>query len=75
VTVSEFNQSLGGNGSTNTTGETVEVGNRTGTYRQSGLSRSVSWSCDGLEYDVSGEAVSKSILVEIARSIECDTDG
>ena len=75
VTVYEFNESFGGNGSYNTTGETVELGNRTGTYTQAGVSRTVSWSCDGLEYSVSGRAVSKSLLVEIARTVECDTGG
>jgi len=74
VTVYEFNQSFGGNGPYNTTGETVELGNRTGTYTQSGLYQSVSWSCNELEYSISGQAVSKSLLVEIARSIECGTD-
>ena len=75
VTVYEFNESFGGNGSYNTTGETVELDNRTGTYTQSGVYQSVSWSCNGLEYSVSGQPVSKSLLVEIARSIECATDG
>jgi outer membrane lipoprotein-sorting protein len=71
VTVYDFNQSFSGNGSSNTTGEAVDLGGQTGTYTRSGLSQSVSWSCNGLEYSVSGEAVSRSLLVEIARSIEC----
>jgi outer membrane lipoprotein-sorting protein len=73
VTVYDFNQSFGGNESSNTTGETVDLGDQTGTYTRAGLSQSVSWSCNGLEYSVSGTAVSKSLLVEVARSIECGT--
>jgi len=72
VSVYDFDQSLGGNGSFNTTGEPVSLGDRNGTYSRAGPSRSVSWSCAGREYSVSASGLSKSFLVEVASSIECE---
>ncbi|SDF86073.1 LolA family protein [Halorientalis regularis] len=53
------------------TGERIRIGNRTGRYMQTGLARSVSWSCGEVRYSVSGRFVSKPLLVEVAESMPC----
>lgn len=68
VDVYEFNET---NGSFNTTGEPIQIGDSNATFSQTGMYRSVSWSCDGLEYGVSGKAISKATLVDVAKSIDC----
>lgn len=68
VDIYEFNET---NGSFNTTGEPVQIGDHNGTVARTGMYRSVSWSCEGLEYGVSGSAISKTTLVDIAESIDC----
>jgi outer membrane lipoprotein-sorting protein len=68
VGVYAFNQSLGGNESSNA-GETVRVGNRTATYSEVGPYRSVSWTVDGFGFTVSGNGASRSLLIEVASSM------
>lgn len=68
VGVYEFNQSLGGNESYNTS-ETVQVGNRTATYSQVGPYQSVSWTVEGFGFTVSGNGASRSLLIEVASSM------
>jgi hypothetical protein len=51
--------------------ETVEVGNRTGTYDRFGPQAVVSWNCAGNSYTVSGDS-SRENLLSVAESIECE---
>lgn len=51
--------------------ETVEVGNRTGTYDRFGPQAVVSWDCAGNSYTVSGDSTRENLL-SVAESIECE---
>jgi outer membrane lipoprotein-sorting protein len=53
-------------------GERVQIGPIQGTYREFGPVRTVSWSCYGRYYIVSGQAVSKSLLLRTAESVRCE---
>lgn len=50
--------------------ETVEIGNRTGTYIRFGPQAVVSWDCAGNSYTVSGDSTRENLL-SVAESIEC----
>jgi hypothetical protein len=49
----------------------VSIGSRTGEYRNLGPERRVSYTCAEWRYSISGSGVSKSLLVEVARSVGC----
>jgi len=48
----------------------VTVGNRTAEVAR-GPTTSVSWNCDEYRHTVRGEGVPVSLLVEVARSVQC----
>lgn len=61
---------------TNTTrtassGESVTIGNTTGTVSSYGDSTSVAWNCDGVRYSLSGQ-LTKSTLVDAAAAVGCN---
>ncbi|WP_136716850.1 LolA family protein [Halorientalis salina] len=55
-----------------TESEPVTVGDQQGEFRNLGPEQTVSWTCDGWEYSVSGRGVSKSLLLDVAESVSCD---
>lgn len=52
-------------------GEPLTVNGQNGTYQVLGTTRAVSWECGGFRYTVSGSGVSRSLVVEVAESVEC----
>ena len=52
-------------------GQRLTVDGRVLYYRQFGTSHAVSWQCDDYRYSVSGTAVGKDRLLDIAASMEC----
>lgn len=56
-----------------TEGQRLTVDGREVVYQRFGTSQIVSWECDGWGYSVSGTAVGKNRLLEIATSIECSS--
>ncbi|MFD1587236.1 outer membrane lipoprotein-sorting protein [Halorientalis brevis] len=50
--------------------ETVQIGQRTGSYHEFGSAGMIVWSCDGSRYSVSG-GLSRAQLVDVAASVEC----
>lgn len=52
-------------------GESVEIGNQTGVYREIGAGGLLEWTCDGSRYVVSGQ-LPKETLVHVAESVECE---
>jgi hypothetical protein len=51
-------------------GESVTVGNTTGTVSSYGETTSVSWSCGGVQYSLGGH-LTQSTLVEAASAVGC----
>lgn len=54
-----------------TSGERFTADGRDLSYRRFGTSQSVSWQCDDYRYSVTGTAVGRDTLVDIALSVEC----
>lgn len=74
ITVTTFNRTLGSlydDTDNRTAGVTVQVGDHEGIYRTFGLSKSISWSCAGHGYAVSGSGITRELLLRVAVSIEC----
>ena len=57
-------------GSTPSGGESVAVGDRTGTYTEFGSRASVTWNCRATTYSAHGD-LTKETLVDIATAIDC----
>ena len=55
-----------------TEGETLTVAGQEATYRNLGPTRSVVWSCDGVQYKVRGRGLSRETLVDVAGSVGCE---
>lgn len=53
-----------------TDGETVDLGDQTATYETVGDVGIVAWTCDGMQYSVSG-TLEQSTLVDAAASVSC----
>jgi outer membrane lipoprotein-sorting protein len=51
--------------------ETVDLDGRSATYREFGATRTVQWTCGGAYYGVSSNALSRSALLDVARSVTC----
>lgn len=51
-------------------GESVAIGNTTGTVSSYGASTTVTWDCDGLQYSLSGQ-LNQSTLVDAATTVGC----
>jgi outer membrane lipoprotein-sorting protein len=51
--------------------ETVDIDGRSATYREFGATRTVQWTCEGAYYAVSSNALSRSALLDVARSVTC----
>ncbi len=50
-------------------GETVSLGDREATYRDTGGRRTVFWSTDDVQYKVSGRGLPRAVVIEAARSV------
>lgn len=54
-----------------TEAESVSIGDQEGEYRDLGPTTSLSWACGEYRYTIRGRGVSKTRMLEVARSIEC----
>ena len=64
------NESVGSESAAGSDGESVTIGNTTGTVSSYGETTSVRWSCDGMRYSLSGQ-LNQSTLVEAASAVGC----
>lgn len=55
-----------------TANETVSIAGTTGELRNLGPKQTVSWTCDGWRYSVTGSGLPKAVLVEVAESVTCE---
>ncbi|MFB6178892.1 MAG: outer membrane lipoprotein carrier protein LolA [Halorientalis sp.] len=55
-----------------TDSEPVTIGNQHGEFRNLGPEQVVSWTCGNWRYSVSGRGISKSLLVDVAKSVSCE---
>jgi len=55
-----------------TANDSVSIDGRTGEFRNLGPKQTVSWSCDGRRYSVTGSGLSKATLLEVAESVTCE---
>lgn len=56
---------------TGSDGERVPIDGEEGVYRRFTTTRIVSWSCGDVQYTVSGDGVSRELVVEVAESVGC----
>jgi outer membrane lipoprotein-sorting protein len=56
---------------TSSEGQRVTVAGQNATYRNLGPEQTVVWTCDGTQYKVSGQGLSRSFLLEMAGSVGC----
>lgn len=52
-------------------GQRVTVAGQNATYRNLGAEQTVVWTCDGTQYKMSGQGLSRSFLLEMAESVGC----
>jgi hypothetical protein len=56
---------------TSSEGQEITVGGHDATYRNLGPEQSVVWTCEGAQYKVQGRGVHRSVLFEVAASVDC----